>query len=222
MGLGLNYRSGGSGGDFLPICKYDARAGRVFRMDREDGVNTPHDITRNFKAVFDMENIEVGWINFPVGAAPDFQLVPLGEEVPPVGPTPGHRQGCRIVIKLGAEVGGDCREMASTAGAYLDGFNALHDAYLEGVKKNPGKLPVVTLLETIAVESGSGAKKSTNYQPQFEIVSWVARPKDLKASPRSATAAPAVRSAPPATGSTKVEAPKKAPAPVAADEEDFG
>jgi len=81
MGLGLNYRRSG-GGDFLPVCKYDARAGRAFRVDREDGQNNPVDITRNFKAVFDMENIEVGWIAFPKGAAPDFQLVPLGEEFP--------------------------------------------------------------------------------------------------------------------------------------------
>ena len=53
MALGFNLGSGGGGGDFLPIIKYDARAGRLFRVDREDGVSTSVDITRNFKAVFD-------------------------------------------------------------------------------------------------------------------------------------------------------------------------
>ena len=221
MGLGLNYRRGGGGGDFLPVCKYDARAGRAFRVDREDGQNNPVDITRNFKAVFDMENIEVGWISFPKGAAPDFQLVPLGEEVPEEAPSPIHKQGTRFVIKLSAECGGDCREMASTAAAFLDGMNALHDEYLTGLAKNPGKLPVVILEDTIAVKSGGGQNKSTNYQPQFKIVSWVPRPKDLKPSPRGG-AAQSRPSAPPSTGSQRVGAPSKAPAMAAADDEDFG
>ena len=58
------------GGDFTPIVKYDSRAGRIFRVDRvqtNDGfVSDPVDITQGFKAVFDFENIEVGWIDFPV------------------------------------------------------------------------------------------------------------------------------------------------------------
>ena len=43
MPFGLNI----SGGDFLPIVKYDARAGRFFRVDRDDetGEREPVDIT---------------------------------------------------------------------------------------------------------------------------------------------------------------------------------
>src|SRR4051812_47950315 len=53
-----------TGGDFLPIIKYDARAGRIFRVDRGiDGPN-PTDITDSFTAVFDFANIETGWMNF--------------------------------------------------------------------------------------------------------------------------------------------------------------
>jgi hypothetical protein len=63
MALGMNYDTSG-GGDFLPIVKYDARAGRIFRVDRLDRVNNPVDITRSFKAVIDLENIEVGWLDF--------------------------------------------------------------------------------------------------------------------------------------------------------------
>ena len=44
MGLGLKINSGSK--DFLPIIKYDSRAGRVFRVDRADGVSTPVDITK--------------------------------------------------------------------------------------------------------------------------------------------------------------------------------
>jgi hypothetical protein len=72
-----------------------------------------------------------------------------------------------MTVKLGKEIGGDCRELAGTANVFLSGIDALHDQYLAGMASNPGKLPVVELTDTIARESGQGAKKSTNYQPIF-------------------------------------------------------
>ena len=225
MALGFEY-GGSGGGNFLPIVKYDARAGRFFRVDREDGTSIPTDITRNFKAVFDFENMEIGWICFNAGSAPDFQMGPFGQ-ARPAKPSENHKGGIRMVIKLSGECGGDCRELAGTAAAMMRGIDALHDEYLAGVKANPGKLPVVVLEDTVALESGSGAKKSTNYQPVFKIASWVKRPADLADAPSrgSSDAAPASapRSAPPATGSTRAAAPAaRAPAPAMADDEDFG
>ena len=105
----------------------------------------------------------------------------------------------------------------------MKGIDQLHNDFLAGVKANAGKLPVVVLEDTVAIESGSGAKKSTNYQPVFKISSWVKRPNDLADAPSrgSASEAPAPRSAPPATGSTRAAAPApRAAAP--ADDEDFG
>jgi len=226
MALGFsNTGTSSGGGDFLPIVKYDARAGRFFRVDREDGVSTPVDITRTFKAVFDFENVETGWIAFVAGSAPDFQMSPMG--TPGVErPSANHKEGFRMNVKLGAECGGDCRELASTAGVMKAGLNALHDEYLSGVKANPGKLPVVVLRDTVPLTSGSGDKKSTNYQPIFEITAWVKRPVDLDeaAKAKAPAAAPAPlpsRGAPPSTGSSRAAAP--APRAVApADDEDFG
>jgi len=219
MALGLSVGSGG--GNFLPIIKYDARAGRMFRVDREDGVSVPVDITRNFKAVFDFENLEVGYINFDTGSAPDFVMVPHGAGLPDK-PSDKHRQGLRLTLKLAADLGGDVREMAGTSAALIKGIDALHDAYLAGTAANAGKLPVVALADTVAVESGSGTKKSTNYQPVFEIVGWVKRPSGLEAKEQAAAPAP-VRAAPPATGSTRAAPPPaRAKAPAMADEEDFG
>ena len=219
MALGFEY--GGTGGaNFLPIVKYDARAGRFFRVDREDGVSTPTDITRSFKAVFDFENLEVGWISFNAGSAPDFQMVSHGSGFPE-RPSENHKRGIRMVVKLSQECGGDCREMAGTAAAMMKGIDLLHNDYISGLKANPGKLPVVVLEDSVAIESGAGAKKSTNYQPVFKISGWVKRPTDLADAPSrggAAEEAPA-RSAPPSTGSTRA-APPKAAAP--ADDEDFG
>jgi hypothetical protein len=223
MAFGFTFNSGE---DFLPIIKYDARAGRLSRRDRINNENTDVDITRTFKAVFDFENVEVGWINFPAGGAPDFRLVPYDGSPMPPKPGDTYKQGLRMMVKLGKECGGDVRELASNAAAFLEGINKLHDAYLSGVAQNPGKLPVVTLQDSIATTKGSGEKKSTNYVPVFAITGWVPRPQDLVHKPRSqsASSGPAAApasGAPPATGST-VAAPPPAsqPAPAAAD--DFG
>ncbi len=223
MALGLNYSSGG--GDFLPILKYDARAGRFFRVDRADGVSTPVDVTRNLKMVVDFENLEIGWIHFAAGAAPSFTMAPFGAPLP-AKPSPDHKQGLRVCVKLSAECGGDVRELASAAGAFLRGMDDLHTAYEAGKTANPGKLPVVVLSDTLPLESGAGAKKSTNYQPVFAIAAWVARPKDLGPNPRSngeaPPAAPAPAARPPATGSTQVAPPAARAPAMAAAEEDFG
>jgi hypothetical protein len=91
MAFGINLDS--VSGNITPIVKYDARAGRMQRVDREDGISTPHDITNNFRAVFDLENVEYGWLAFSA-SGPDFQARALGRsppgkafrEPPPGGP----------------------------------------------------------------------------------------------------------------------------------------
>lgn len=225
MAFGFNYES--SGNDIVPVLKFDARAGRFFRVDRSDGQNNPVDITQSFKAVMDFENIEVGYINFPAGAAPEFRMVPIGSQMPE-NPGGKFRQGIRMMLKLGKDCGGDIREIATTAKAVLGAFDSCHNEYLAGAKANPGKLPVVELETTVPIvtqgrdEKGNPVK-TTNYAPVFKIASWVNRPDDLVfvpkgggSSPAASTAAPAQPAAtPPATGSTPVSAP-------ASDDDDFG
>lgn len=209
MALGINYESTG-GGDFLPIVKYDARAGKMFRVDRVNGESTPVDISRSFKAVFDLEHLETGWIDFETGA-PQFAMSVLGSGPKPEKPSDSYREGVRFIVKLGKDCGGDVREFASTAKAFMRGLDKLHDEYKATANSNSGKLPVVALEDTVAITSGEGARKSTNYAPVFKIVSWVARPEDLVHKERSS---PTKATTPPSTGSTKVAAPS--------DEDDFG
>lgn len=218
MALGFNFGEGGSGGEIIPIIKFDCRSGRMFRRDRVNGEDNIVDVSRSFKAVFDFENIEVGYINFDTGSAPDFQVVRFGQKQPD-RPSEKHKPGVRLLVKLSKELGGDLRELASTARAFLRGIDELHSAYAAGVAANPGKLPVVTLKDTVAITTGEGARKSTNYSPVFEIVGWVARPADLVYKPKNpaSVAAPAPAGGPPATGSTQVSAPA-----LVADAEDFG
>lgn len=187
MGLGLSTGGNGGGADRIPVVKYDARAGRIFRLDREqvDGQWTSNnvEITDGFSAVMDLENIQVGWLNFPAGGAPEMTLVKLGEPMP-AKPSDRHKNGYRLIMKLGKSSGGDVREMAANAGVSIGAMDALHTAYEAGLKSNVGKLPVVTLDGTTA-HTSSGKDKdgrpqtSTNYAPIWKIVSWIARPADM-------------------------------------------
>jgi hypothetical protein len=209
---------GTGGADFLPIVKFDSRSGRISRRDRNNGETTEVDITKNFKAIIDFPNVEVGFINFATGGAPDFRMVRLSDGVSIDNPGDGYQRGVRFVVKLSKECGGDVREFASKAAAFLDGAKKLADAYNEGVKSNPDKLPVVVLKDVVAKTSGEGARKSTNYVPVWEIIGWVPRPSDLTYKPRNSSASSSEASAsltPPSTGSTKVSAP-------ADDDMDFG
>lgn len=229
MALGLNLNGGGEGGDILAYVKYDARAGRVSRSDRKqqpDGsfANDVVDITQNFKAVFDMENIEVGYLLFAAGAAPQTMVVKLGDPMPHKPSGDGWKQGVRFMMKLHASCGGDVREMSGNAASFLRGFDELHSAYEAAKKANPGKLPIVSLVSTQPVTSGQGAKKSTNYQPQFSITGWAPRPTDLvfvsKAIGHQTEVPPVEYSTAPTTGSKPV-GPPAAKQPAMADD-DFG
>jgi hypothetical protein len=217
-----------SGGDFLPIVKYDSRAGRMFRRDRVDVggqfTNEDIDITNGFKAIVDLENVEVGWCNFNTGGAPDFSLVPMGTALPG-RPSPNHKNGVRIMLKLSKECGGEkpIRELASVAKAFLSGVEELYIAYSAAKGDNPGKLPVVALKTTTPIKSGSGEKTSTNYRPKFEIVSWAARG-DLVFEAKSAGERPlsnGTTTSAPSTGSTVVGAPV-GKQPELADADEFG
>ena len=84
----------GSGGDFLPLLKYDARNGSLYLEDRVQtsrGWEKEHtNVGSAFKGVFDLANAEVGWINFPRGSAPITQLVPAGQDI---GEAPSEENG---------------------------------------------------------------------------------------------------------------------------------
>lgn len=219
-----------SGGDFMPVVKYDARAGRMFREERtQDGggnyVNDSVDITSSFKAIVDLENVETGWIMFAQGMAPDFQLVPMGTELP-ARPTPNHKNGIRFMVKLSKECGGEkpIREIAGTSKAFLSAVERLYDEYDSQRAENPGKLPIVVMDGSTPVKSGQGTKTSTNYVPKFKIVGWGARG-DLVFTPKNGgtpkQAAQQSAQTPPATGATIAE-PPKAKQPEMAEADDFG
>jgi hypothetical protein len=191
----LGKRKTGTGGNFLPVIKYDARAGVIYTQDRVFNGDTwqteQHDVTDGLEAIFDLANIQTGWLRFPKGAAPEMVLKPIGEDI---GPRPGedYKEGLRVIVKIPDDDAGP-RELISNALALWQGIDELHNAYLAELEANPGRVPLVTLADVNQVNNPSGI----SYEPVFKIVDWVARPADLPIRGIAVAApAPAPASAP--------------------------
>ena len=214
MGLGLT-TGGSGGGDIKPYIKYDAKAGRLFRADRNqlsDGsyVSESVEITNVAQFVADLANIRVGWINYsPPGAIR--HLAPIGSPIPPRPDDknsegkPAFKQGFELDVMLDQKSDGGvktARVLGSAAGCVIEAMDALHDAFTAAPESKAGKLPVVKIAGVTPVKSG----QSTNYKPDFAIVSWIDRPPAMAAQ---AQASPT--SAAPATGSRVVGAPTPLP-----------
>jgi len=215
---------------FLPFIKYDARGGHVFLADKNvDGSANNINITRTFKAVFDIENYEYGFIEFgEAGVAPRYAVA--HQSLPePAKPDGKFKKGFRVRLRLHKDCGGDVREFSSSAQSVGIAFQKLVEDYNIGIVDHVDKLPVVVMDEPEQIISNikqlnGSIMKVTNYAPIFKIVGWVTRPEDLPEVVVAApVAAPVAASSPPSTGSTRA-APPVAPAQAKAtvDEDDFG
>lgn len=193
MGLGLPMNSGG---DFKPVVKYDARAGRMHRVDRTDQGKQETEITNGFKAIFDLANIDVGWVRWTEGGAPEWSTVKVGQ-TKPQKPSNDHKPVFRCDIKLASTLGGDVREFASSANCVIAAMDQLYDACNKAPEFGAGKLPVVALTGATMVKSGTGQKTSTNYAPNFVIAAWIDRPAELMAKPANVVSAPTPANVPP-------------------------
>jgi hypothetical protein len=204
MALGLTTET--SSFERIPYIKYNGKSGRIERVDRKqsatgDWVSEDTEITNNFRAVFDMENIEVGWISFD--GQPDFRMAKLGQPRPEK-PAGKYKNGFRVRLKLDRTISlnpeGDIRELSGNATVANTAMNELHDAYVAGVKEHPGMLPIVVMTGASKITSSykdENGKQATSvsYQPVWKIEKWTARPAAFDAAP-TATPEPAPVAAP--------------------------
>lgn len=213
MGLGLSMGDG----TYAVYAKFDARAGRWFTKTDSGDL----DITDGFTAVFDFEQIEVGWMMFASGVAPSYVVQDISLGVPPKPQGDQWKQGFKMNLALPASIaGGGARELSSTAKALIGVIDRLHTEYSNAAEKSEGKLPVLKMAGTTVVETKGPQGVTRNYSPNLQIAAWVDRPATLpKKGAPVAAAAPAAAAVPPATGSTAVPppAPKAAPASAAMD-----
>ena len=195
MALGFSTETSSGGSKFLPVIKFDAKAGEFIAVNRTPGETTGTwdkeevEVTLPTKVVIDMAGLEVGWISF----APSYSctMVPAGEKLPPQ-PSADHKHSVRIKMFF-KEHG--LREMTPTSKTVLRAVDQLHDAYLAGAEKNSGKMPVVTIhgTETKKVSTPQGELRFK--VPKWEITGWTDAPaafngQEEKPAPK-AKAAPA-------------------------------
>lgn len=175
-------KSSGGGGDFKVFCKYNAKAGRFYT--KEDKPESEEYEVVNMTAAFDMDNLRTGWFLFAPGVAPVKNFDPSLDQAA-ASPGDGFKRGFELDLFSDKNLGG-VREFSSTAAVVIDAMNDLYDHWQADRVSNPGKVPVV---KCAGVSPVTG-KHGTNYKPQFEIVAWTDRPKELGGTDTAASAAP--------------------------------
>lgn len=169
--MGFMQSATNDGEDFKVYVKYNAKAGRWYT--REDKQDAEEFEVSDMTAVFDFANLKTGYFLFAPGVAPVKQLNEELRHWPPK-PSPDFKQGFQIDVFSSKNLLG-VREFCSTAGAVIDAMNAVYDDYCEGVKANPGKLPIVKCVSVKPMVS----KHGTNYSPVLQIVGWTDRPVEM-------------------------------------------
>ena len=178
MAFGMNVRTG----DFLPVAKYDARAGKFFKMDkRMDGGSDATEVPQGTKFALDIGTFEAGYVSFgPQG--PVRHMVPYykGVAMPPQ-PQDKDAEGKNVFrsgfwSKIAGNAIDGAREWCSNAAVLVNAMDELWEKAVVFPEAAAGKIPLVSIIGTIPVKSGTGAKASTNYGPIFKLEGWVDRP----------------------------------------------
>lgn len=161
MPLNIEPRSG----EFVPYCKFDAKAGRWFtKTDAGDEAEV-----RDMTAIFDLPNIKLGWLLFTEAGAPEavWDNGTVAQQ-----PSPKHRRGFSVNLFSPQKLGG-LRELRSNSNAAITAIKELYEGQYEGAPEaKKGLLPVVVCESVIPIKSKFG----TNYQPVLKIQKWVPRP----------------------------------------------
>ena len=174
-----------SGADFRDMIKFDARAGRLFRVDRDPitGLRTPVDITGpETQFAIDFGTLEVGYVQFTANG-PVRSMVPYGRPLP-AQPQDKDENG-RLLAKPGfyalvaGRALGGVREWCSNAVILLTALDELYQVFAQRREAQAGQIPLICIPRTLPVKSGRGAQSSTNYKPILDIVGWVDRVPDM-------------------------------------------
>ena len=192
--MNLNLSGGGGNGNYI---RFSPQANAWSNQDGEFQME---------KFVFDIENIQTGWMLIATGIfefAPDDSLGRKGAQ-----PSPEHKRGFKVTFFNKAM--GVAEWSANGAGSNM-GLEALYKQVQAQAPANAGKLPVVEYKGSRPEKVGKGSTRV----PIFEVTGWVARPPALAdgggAEPEFSTPMQASKPAP-----TPVA--KPAPSPVSDDE----
>lgn len=178
----LNLSSGGGSGNFLR-----------FSPQANAWTNSQGEEVELKKVVFDLDNVQTGWLLLGVGVR-DWQAdVSVGKKG--AQPSPEHKRG--FSVKFYNKVLGTCEWSSNGVGPNM-GLEAMYLKCMEERKAlplNQSLLPVVEYKGSKMEKIGKG----TTRIPQFDVVDWIARPAGMDESGGGAEeeyAAPASAPAP--------------------------
>ena len=124
------------------------------------------------KVVFDITDVQTGWLALGVGLRdwqPDAQLGRKGAQ-----PTPDHKRG--FIVKFYNKELGTVEWSSNGVGPNM-GLEQLYTACAAQQAANVGKLPVLEYTGSKLEKIGKG----TTRIPSFNIVSWIERPAGMDA-----------------------------------------
>lgn len=184
----LNLSSGGGNGNYIR-----------FSPQANAWTNNLGEEIQLGKVVFDIDNVQTGWLELGVGVR-DWQAdSELGKKGPQ--PSPNHKRG--FIITLYNKTIGAAEWSSSGVGPNL-GLEKLYTECAAQRAANAGKLPVLEYTGSKLEKIGKG----TTRIPNFNIVSWIERPAGMDQSDEEYAAQMA---APPAPAPKAVAAPAPAP-----------
>lgn len=168
--------------DFNDIIKFDANAGRMFRIDYnlDTREKVPTDITGPPAARFavDFGSLEIGYGRF-TATGPEFHIVPVEQKLPaqPLDKDDKGRLLFRPVfrVKVYGKILDGLREWASLANCVLESVDDLYNKFRVAPEAQAGQIPIVELTRTVPVVLGRGSRQRTLYAPCFSIVGWTDR-----------------------------------------------
>lgn len=154
------------GGDFIPYVKYNAKAGRWYVK----GDNGEKEIVNPTFAI-DFKNVKKVYALFQEGQAPDIVEFPDFNSVIE-SPSPKHKLGIRVNMFSKDSFGGVV-EFVSTAANACGPISDLYNKW-----EANGKNEEAIVVKVTGVNPVSG-KHGTNYEPMFEVVKFIPRPKEF-------------------------------------------
>jgi len=157
----LNLSSSGGSGNYI---RFMPSANAWLNKDKEE--------IQLKKVVFDIDNVQTGWMLLAEGNRdwqPDAALGQKGKQ-----PSPEHKRG--FSVKFYNKELGTVEWSANGTGPNM-GLEALYKAASADRAANAGKLPVIEYTGSKLEKIGKG----TTRIPNFSVVSWVAKPEGMDA-----------------------------------------
>ena len=203
-------------GDFLPICKFDARSGKFFKVEKTPGQQANDiELPPGTKFGVDFGTLEAGWCTFTT-QGPIRHMQPYIEGQSPINQPPDKDAEGKMIyrpafyVKLAGNALDGVREWIGASAAVMNAMDELYTQVCRAPEMAAGQIPIVSIPSTVAIKSGTGARSSTNYAPVFRLEGWTPRPDIL--GPRTVPV-PVVNGQPTPVAAQSAPAPQ--PAPVA-------